>query len=73
MTAYEQLVKECNDECLACQRAFQKDGIEFKSSMCTFCPTGQKLHEALKHVDQTEQKWDQINWSSSQWKDYYHG
>lgn len=73
MAAKEELIEKYNEECRRCQREFQKDNIEFSPRMCNFCTTGQKLHEALKETDQTEQKWDHINWSSSQWKDYYHG
>lgn len=69
----EELIEECNDECRACQRSFQKDDIEFSPSMCRYCPTGQKLHELLKRQDTSEQQWDLIDWSSSPWKDYYHG
>lgn len=69
----EETISQCNEECLICQKDFQKNGLEFRPSMCALCPTGQKLHEALKKVDPSEQKWDRIDWSSSQWKDYYHG
>ncbi len=69
----EELIEECNDECRECLKSFQKDNIEFRPSMCRYCPTGQKLHELLKRQDTSEQQWDLIDWSSSPWKDYYHG
>jgi len=43
----EELIEECNDECRECLKSFQKDNIEFRPSMCRYCPTGQKLRELL--------------------------
>ncbi len=69
----EQIIEKCNEECRRCQEDFQKSGIEFRSSMCRFCPTGQKLHEALKKTNSAEKQWDNIDWNSSKWKDFYQG
>jgi hypothetical protein len=73
MTAEEKIIEECNEECRLCQRDFQRSEIEFSPTMCKFCPTGQKLHEILKKVTPTEKKWDNLDWNSSQLKDFYHG
>lgn len=71
--SYEQIIKECNDECKRCREDYEKAGIEFRTSMCTYCKNGQKLHEAEMATSKAEREWGKQDWNSSQLKDYYHG
>lgn len=70
---YEEILKECNEECVRCRKDFEREGIEFRTSMCTGCQNGQKLHEAEMATSKAEREWGNQDWTSSQLQDYYHG
>ena len=69
---YEQIVKDCNEECLKCRKEYEKAKIEFQYDMCKLCLNGQKLHRAEFMISETERKWGECDWNSSLWEEYYH-
>lgn len=60
-------------ECMECQDAFEKDGIDFKPSYCKYCKTGAEKHKEDIENSDGEKKWDESNWTSHKLKDYYKG
>ena len=69
----QEIIDECNEECVRCRKDFEKSEIEFNPKMCSVCSTGIRLHKALCRENDGEKAWNEINWTESKWKRYYKG
>lgn len=62
-----------NTTCEKCIADFTKEGIPFNPRMCNYCQYGQELHRLEMMESQAEQEWGKCDWTSSRFKDFYHG
>ena len=61
-------IVELEEDCKTCHALFEKDGIDFRPSMCHYCPVGEKLHALYCQQSESEKKWDKIDKNSFRYR-----
>ncbi len=66
--------QECQQECVECQRDYEKAGVYFNpGSACRCCSNGRKMHELHLRLSSVERAWGGIDWTTSRLEKYYNG